>query len=145
MRCVCWLLAAAVVSLFPSTSLAQSFSPHGYKPSPSTCGAHHHDDDAASPVRFQCTAGLALNVSSNGMKVRPAHGSPLRVRFSDDTVFETDSGEGVLDGLVSGDYVCVAYKPHTGTVTGLLVIFDPDSLPCGSRRLLALVIGHEGR
>jgi hypothetical protein len=53
------------------------------------------------------------------------------VRFTDETLFATDSGEGVLDGLVAGDYVCVTYAPHSGAVTALLVLFDPDFPPCG--------------
>jgi hypothetical protein len=71
------------------------------------------------------------------MKVRPTRGATLRVRFTDDTEFETDSGEGVLDGLAAGDYVCVAYKPRSGIVTALLVLFSPDSLPCAPRRALS--------
>jgi hypothetical protein len=50
------------------------------------------------------------------------------------TLFETDSGEGVLDGLMSGDYVCVGYTSHSSTLTALVVLFDPMSSPCSPRR-----------
>jgi hypothetical protein len=78
--------------------------------------------------------GVAVNVSPNGMKVRPPHGPQRKVRFDWTTLFETDSGEGGLDGLVSGDYVCVDYAPHPRSLIALVVVFDPVSMPCGGMR-----------
>jgi hypothetical protein len=95
---------------------------------------HIHDDDVATYHRQQCMAGVAVKVSWNGVKVRPAHGNPLRVWFTDATIFETDSGEGVLNGLVVGDYVCVTYTSRSGAVIALLVVFDPETIPCRSRK-----------
>jgi hypothetical protein len=77
-------------------------------------------------------AGIAVKVSWSGMTVRPAHGQVLQARFTDATDFETDSGEGALDGLIAGDYVCVSYKPRPGVVTARLVVFAPQPVPCGS-------------
>jgi hypothetical protein len=137
MRRLVWLLAVALVCVLPSRTLADSHRLSGYARYASSCGTQLHGDDAAAYRPRECTAGVAVNVSRNGMKVRPARGNPLRVRFIRTTVFESDSGEGVLDGLVGGDYVCVSYMPHSGTVTALLVVFDPETIPCASRKHLS--------
>jgi len=138
MRRLTWLLAVAAVCALPSSVLADSHLPSddGHYP---TCGIYLHNYDASASRHQRCMAGVAVKVSPSDMKVRPAHGSQLRVRFTNETLFETDSGEGVLDGLVAGDYVCVSYTRHPGTVTALVVVFDPASSPCGSREHLELL------
>jgi hypothetical protein len=134
-----WLLAVGLMCALPCRTLADSHRLPDSEQYSSPCGVNVRDDDAASHIHQQCMTGVAIQVSWNGMKVRPAHGNPLRVRFTDATVFETDSGEGVLDGLVGGDYVCVAYLPHPRAVTGLVVVFAPESIPCRSRKHLRLL------
>jgi hypothetical protein len=131
MRRVAWLLVAAFLCAFPSRTLADSHWPFGQRHAFFSCSISPHDEDAMRARSLRCAVGVAVKVSSNGMRVRPLHGSPLRVRFTDETEFETNSGEGVLDGLVAGDYVCVAYVPRSGTVTALFVAFDPQWIPCG--------------
>lgn len=138
MRRLTWLLAVAVMCALPGRVLADSHLPSDDAHYPS-CRIYLHNDDVSAYRHPQCTAGVAVKVSPSGMKVRSAHGRPLRVRFTNNTLFLTDSGEGVLDGLVAGDYVCVSYTPHPGTVTALVVVFDPASSPCGSRQHLELL------
>jgi hypothetical protein len=94
----------------------------------------HFADYTGAPHHTLCMMGVAAGVSSTGMKVRPPHGAQRKVRFTVKTLFETDSGEGGLDGLVSGDFVCVSYVPHPGTVTAVVVVFDPVWMPCGPMR-----------
>jgi hypothetical protein len=94
----------------------------------------HVEDEGWAFHHALCMTGVAVNVTGSGMKVRPAHGPQRKVRFVRTTLFETDSGEGGLDGLVSGDYVCVSYASHPGTVTAFVVVFDPAWTPCGGFR-----------
>lgn len=129
-----WLLALVLLWALPGRTLADSHHLFSWGHYSSTCGIPVRDDDAFASSPLKCVTGVAVKISWNSMKVRPAHGNPLQVRFTDATLFETDSGEGVLDGLVAGDYVCVSYMPHGGTGTALLVLFDPETMPCRFRK-----------
>jgi hypothetical protein len=133
MRRLAWLMAVVLLCATPCRTLADSHRLYGYVQYSASCMSIP-DDDPAAYRHSQCAIGVAINVSQKSMKIRPVHGHPLSVRFTDATEFETDSGEGVLDGLVAGDYVCVAYMPRTGTPTALLVVFDPKSIPCHSKK-----------
>jgi hypothetical protein len=134
MRGLAGLLAVALMCALPGRTLAESHRLSGYGQGSFSCGMHVHYDNAEAYPQLHCVAGVAIKVSWSGMKVRSTQGSTLRIRFTDATVFETDSGQGVLDGLVSGDYVCVAYAIRAGTMSALLVVFDPNSIPCSSRQ-----------
>jgi hypothetical protein len=141
MRRITWLLAVAAMCALPGRVLADSHlssDDDHYPP----CGIYATDDNASAYRHLRCLAGVAVKVSPSSMKVRPTHGSQLRVRFTNKTLFATDSGEGVLDGLIAGDYVCVSYTPHPGTMTALVVVFDPVSSPCGSGKHLRLLISR---
>jgi hypothetical protein len=138
MKRVAWLLVVVIMCTLPDSTLADWRSPSNNAEHRSSCVLPLSDDDASTYRHVQCIAGIALNVSPSSMRVQSAHGLQRRVRFTEMTRFETDSGEGVLDGLVSGDYVCVAYTPRAGPMTALLVAFDPNSIPCNSRRHLLL-------
>jgi hypothetical protein len=130
MRRLAWVLTLVVVTALPRQALADSHQPAAQLQHSSSCGVRLNEDDAGSLRGLHCTTGVAVKVYGNGMQVRPYRGSVLQVRFTEATEFTTDSGEGVLDGLVVRDYVCVAYVPHVRTVTALLVMFNPKSVPC---------------
>jgi hypothetical protein len=132
MKRLAWLLGVGLMCALPGRTLADSHGLSVYGKHSSSCGLNAHDDDGVVHIHSRCLTGIAVKVSWNGMKVRPPHGTPFRVWFTDATVFETDSGEGVLDGLVVGDYVCVTYMHHSGFATAVLVVFAPESMPCSS-------------
>jgi hypothetical protein len=127
------LIAIAIICALPGNVLAHWQPGMGAGPHGAPCDMQVEDEVWAFHQAL-CLTGVAVKVSPNGMKVRPQHGSQRKVRFDWLTLFETDSGEGGLDGLVSGDYVCVDYVPHPGAVTALVVAFDPVSMPCGGMR-----------
>ncbi|MGI8967551.1 MAG: hypothetical protein ACR2GA_00395 [Chloroflexota bacterium] len=64
------------------------------------------------------------------MAVQPHRGHVQGVRFDAATMFQTNSGPGTLEGLVSGDFVCVAGMQHSQAFTAGIVLFDPRPFPC---------------
>ena len=132
MRRACLALLVLLVSAIPAQVLARSQVPSAAAAYSMPCTIHVGGEDSSTVRHVRCTAGIASNVSRTGMKVKPSRGKPLSVRFTRATVFQTDSGEGALNGLANGDHVCVGYNPRPGTVTALLVAFDPESNPCRS-------------
>jgi hypothetical protein len=133
MRSLVWALTIAVICVLPGHALADGQPVTGHAQQATTC-VMYGDDNAQAFRHAPCMIGVATRVSANGMMVRPAQSAQRKVRFTRKTLFETDSGEGGLDGLVSHDYVCVSYSPHPGAVIALAVVFDPGSMPCGSAR-----------
>jgi hypothetical protein len=130
---VACVMALALLFAGPREALAHARSESTNAPGSSTCVIRSSEDGGLAYRRLQCIAGRALQVSPSGMSVRPVRGVQRRLRFTQITRFETDSGEGVLDGLVSGDFVCAAYTSRAATAIAQLVLFDPNSMPCGSR------------
>jgi hypothetical protein len=130
MKTLACLLAAVLIGMFPARALADGWPLHD-QVQHSFCLSHFgHDDDGPPAYHPRCFGGVAVAVNWNSMKVQPAHGKSLSMRFDDNTEFATDSGEGVLDGLSSGDYVCVTYAQRRKSNMVLVVVFDLRPLPC---------------
>jgi hypothetical protein len=96
------------------------------------CGLRMTGEEASTYRHLKCIVGTTVGVSPHAMQVRPAHGPVRRLRFTDETRFETNSGEGALNGLAVRDRVCVAYTGAGQTLTARIVAFNPRSTPCRS-------------
>lgn len=122
-------LAAAVLvmlSAFPGVALAH---PPAHPPPPSCGPVPHHPHKGKHPPP-QCVAGNVTTISPTGMEIQPVHGHPQRIAFVDTTVFQTDSGPGTLEGIVTGDFACVTGKRHGHALTAQLVVFDLKPFKC---------------
>lgn len=124
MKCVIVLLVALLG--FPHSALAQ---PAAHPPPPG-CKAPPHHPHKGSPPRSQCLAGKVTAVSGTAMEIQPAHGRAIKIVFVNKTVFQTDSGPGILEGIMSGDFACVTGTPHGHNLTAQLVVFDLTPFPC---------------
>lgn len=131
MRPIVVLLACLLVCAVPAPlSAASSPVTSGQWVLP--CGLRISGEDASAYRGLRCLAGRAVGVSARAMRVQPAHGPIRGFRFTDETRFETNSGEGALNGLVLQDRVCVAYTSSRRILTARIVAFSPRSNPCTS-------------
>jgi hypothetical protein len=96
------------------------------------CGLHVSSEDVAAYRNLKCLVGTATAVSVNAMRVQPARGPARRFRFTENTQFDTDSGEGALNGLAVRDRVCVAYTGSAQPLSARIVAFSPRSNPCAA-------------
>jgi hypothetical protein len=94
------------------------------------CGLRVSHEDISAYHDLKCLTGTAIAVSARAMRVQPTRGPVRHLRFTDETQFETNSGEGALNGLVVRDRVCVAYTSAAQTLTARVVAFSPRSGPC---------------
>lgn len=94
------------------------------------CGLRVPHEDISAYRDLKCLTGTAIEVSARAMRVQPTRGPIRRLRFTDETQFETNSGEGALNGLVARDRVCVAYTSAAQMLTARVVAFSPRSRPC---------------
>ena len=130
------ILVLLVAGIVPRVALAESAKSDGGSSRTVACGLRVSIDEVPSYRHTKCLMGVALGIFKHSMRVRPPKGRPRSVGFNDETLFETDSGEGALTGLVASDRVCVAFTPTSHAAVARVVAFDPSSLPCrhGKRR-----------
>lgn len=115
------LLTALVIALLPGVALA-----HPPRPPGPICGLAHvnvGDND-------HCVSGAIMFMGDSFMAIRPPHGSLQLVLSNDGTVYKTRSGAAALEGLVQGDYVCVAGYDEDGLLAADVVTFDIHPFPC---------------
>ncbi len=115
----------ALLAALPTVARAQT-APH---PPPPACAAPHHSPQGKHP-KPQCMAGNVTTVAATQMQLQPDHGHPVKIVFTNHTVFQTDSGPGTLEGIMPGDFACVTGTPHGHTFQAKSVAFDLTPFPC---------------
>lgn len=128
-RALALTLLAAGLALAPGMAASDAVAAEQHVLS---CGLRVSSKDLSSYPHLKCMVGTAVAVSTQAMRVRPAHGAVRRLRFTRTTRFETNSGEGALNGLAVRDQVCVAYTSAEESLTARIVAFNPRSMPCRS-------------
>lgn len=89
------------------------------------------DPSGQHSTRLQCVAGRVIDVSADALDVRNFHGSIVKVSLTPDTLFQTDSAAGSIQGIASGDFACVAVASHPEGPVAVRVFFDLRMFPCG--------------
>lgn len=116
------LLALLMMALLPGVVFA-----HPPAPSDPYCGASHVSllDGA------HCVSGTVLYMGDSFLAVRPQHNKLKVVLLTADTVYHTSSGAAALEGLVQGDFVCVAGHDQDDILAADVVTFDVRPFSCG--------------
>ncbi len=119
------VLFLALLAALPTVARAQT-APH---PPPPACAAPHKPPKGKHP-KPQCMAGSVTTVAATQMQLQPVHGHPVKIVFTDQTVFQTDSGPGTLEGIMPGDFACVTGTVHGHAFQAKSVVFDLTPFPC---------------
>lgn len=115
------LLALMMFAFLPGMALA-----HPPSPSDANCGLAHVNLQNSG----HCVSGTVMFRDQQFMAVRPQHGSLKLVVSTRDTIHETSSGAAVLEGLVQGDFVCVAGYQEDGILVADAITFDVRPFSC---------------
>jgi len=124
------IVLLVVLSASPGVALGQGV----LHPPPPQCKAPPHHSHKAKHSHSQCVAGSVTGVSGKGMTVQPPHGQPVKIVFIDQTVFQTGSGPGTLEGIMPGDFACVTGTTHGHTFTAEKVVFDLTPFHCSVKK-----------
>ncbi len=119
------VLFLALLAALPTVAHAQT----ALHPPPPACAAPHKPPKGKHP-KPQCMAGSVTIVAATQMQLQPAHGHPVKIVFTDQTVFQTDSGPGTLEGIMPGDFACVTGTVHGHAFQAKSVVFDLTPFPC---------------
>jgi len=119
------VLFLALLAALPTVARAQT----ALHPPPPACAAPHKPPKGKHP-KPQCMAGSVTTVAATQMQLQPAHGHPVKIVFTDQTVFQTDSGPGTLEGIMPGDFACVTGTVHGHAFQAKSVVFDLTPFPC---------------
>lgn len=141
MRYSACLLALLMTVSLPSHARAATHLASHSRSQKLACGIRVSGDEVSKYHHLLCVVGIAVKVSPRGIQVRAKKGWVRSFSFADETQFETDSGEGALNGLVARDHVCVAYTARARSLTARIVAFDPLSNPCSPGKRLRPVDG----
>lgn len=123
-------LLLALVCLLPGVARADGQDPPRHHHEPAICDSMRSDASGHS-TSLQCVAGRVVDVSADTLDIRNFHGTVVKVSLTPDTLFQTDSAAGSIEGIASGDFACVAVASHSEGLVAIRVFFDLRMFPCG--------------